>query len=167
MRKRKVGSLLGGIVAIALAAVGWLAFERLRPGETTTVEASFAFDVTDPDKVVAHSEAVVIATVTGIADFHHDGGTPPHTVFEVTVTDSLKGSATGHILVQQTGGTDGKDTWLVEDVDPLAVGSTYALPLNPRGDGAWVLVLTPLLAPTPDPDATTGSWVDHLSAPPS
>ncbi|MGC5331419.1 hypothetical protein [Micromonospora sp. DT62] len=153
-----------GLVALVLAVGGWFTYQQLRPAQTHPVSVSFAFDTTNRAKVAGYADAVVVGTVTGVAEVRQGERGAPHTIFKVAVSDRLKGDVEDTILVDQLGGTRGKDTWTVEGVQQLAVGSAYVLPLTSRnGSDEHVLVLTPTLAPVTTSGASVHVWTQAVA----
>ncbi|MFI7523794.1 hypothetical protein [Micromonospora globbae] len=140
MNRRLVRPLVAGAAAVAVASGGWLAYDSLRPGETHSVHASYAFDVTDATKVAGFADYVVVATVDRVVEVQERDGTP-YTVFDVSVDKTLKGQPVKTLRLVQLGGTLGKDTWQVEGEPLLRPGTTYVLAAKTeQGRGTHQLV---------------------------
>jgi len=158
--------VVGVIVAAVLAAIGWYAYEAVRPGRVNLIRPSYAFDLTDREQVAGHADNIFIARVDGIAGVDADRG--PRTIFRVTVVENIKGNLTGTVLVRQLGGKVGKDVWVVENDQALAVGSTYVLATKQslQQKGAQVLLAGPLgheiVATSVDRQAALTVWRDAV-----
>lgn len=99
---------------------------RTRP-RPTPINASYAFDVTDPNQVAGFADYVFVGRVLD------DGSTVEwqegiYTEFRISVLSSpFKGQLPAEVVVRQLGGTLGEDTWVLEGQPTLVRGQTYVL----------------------------------------
>lgn len=136
---------IGLIVTGLVAAIAWYAYEATRPGRVNLIRPSYAFDVGDREQLAGYADNVFVGRVVEIVGVDDDDK-GPYTIFRVSVEVSLKGDLQGTALVRQLGGKVGKDVWLVENDEQLAVGSTYVLVTSEslKQAGAHMLLAGPI-----------------------
>lgn len=154
--------LLTAVIALAaLAAVGVLAVDAANPPQTYTIEASYAFDVSDPAQLAGFADQVFIGRVV-------DGGTAVEvdeqvfTDFRVRVDGApMKGQLPEQVTVRQIGGTSGEDTWTLQDQPLLVPGKSYLLVTgNEPGQQQLGLVSGPISAQRLGDDADRQAAID-------
>lgn len=112
---------------VAAAARGVVAVDAANPPQTFTIEASYAFDVTDPEQLAGFADYVFIGRVVGKAGAV-EVDERVFTDFQVDVDGpQLKGRLPNDVVVRQIGGTVGEDTWVLEDQPLLVPGRSYLL----------------------------------------
>lgn len=120
------------LLVAAILLAGALAFFAYKPDRVITVNAEFAFDITDKELLVGSAGHVVIAKVLEKVKETTDG-IGPVTIYTVKIEDELKGSLeTDTISVAQRIGYDNLKKGVVkfEDDDYLTEGNSYILTLS-------------------------------------
>lgn len=151
---------LSAALALALIAVGSLAYFAVVDGQTETGEApdaravfmgaSYAFDAEDERKLVGASENVFLGRVVEKSGTELIEGTPeppgvpdapgvPDTQFSVEVLRTVKGDLTGNVTVSQHGGYDpaSGQEMVVEDDHLLRPGGVYMFSTNYDPQRDW------------------------------
>ncbi len=119
------------ITAIASGVIlaGWV-FLQQEPKNDTVIQGFHAIDRSNDRELVGFADSVYFGVVVErIGQFYDRGGfhTIPETQFEVLVLETLKGSVSGEIVVNQTGGTrrNGSTIRMADDPDLLNIGTVY------------------------------------------
>lgn len=138
-------ALVAAASVLALAATGFLAFERFGPERRHTIANSYYFDVTDRRYVAGFSDAVVVIEVDRLVSTDKNA---LRTTFEGTVTDEYTEylSDDKSIRFDQVGFRDGRHLHESEDQQLLEVGSTYVVALREKQEapGEYGVVGGPL-----------------------
>lgn len=162
MGMSKSSAVTLGAVLLGLAAVGGaILYESNGQPRHHEIQSSYVFDARDPELVAGYADAVVVGEIVSSKADKNNGS--PTTLYQVKVTEALKGSASGVIPVRQQGGTIGVDTWEDKDQPLLAVGSTYVLAISWEERREWTLIAGPVAATKLDQDNAVDRWRGHVS----
>lgn len=145
---RTASSRLKGVATIVLAAAvaavaAHLAVKTLSPEPPLRMEASYAFDVSDPRELVGSADNVFVGRVVeevGGEDIAGEGGGDiPQTQFAVDVVENLKGELRGQVVVNQDGGTLPGESRpiLLTGSEPLEPGESYVLSTSRDVPSGW------------------------------
>ena len=142
--KRKWPFILAPAMAIALA-LGIFApsYFTNNPPENpviNTLNADYVIDTNNPRAVVGFSDNVFVGKVI------KQVGTKslsvyPETQFEVEVMDNIKGELIGTVKVNQAGGYEGENLFLMEDDKLLIEGKTYMFATRYLKEENWQTVI--------------------------
>ena len=142
--KRKWSFIIGPAIAASLALGIFLPnFITNNPPENpviNTISADFVIDTSDPRQVVGFSDNVFLGKVI------KQVGTKslsvyPETQFEVEVMDNIKGELKGTVKVNQAGGFEGDELFLMEDDKQLIEGNTYLFATRYLKEENWYTVI--------------------------
>lgn len=145
MMKPKTALIAG--CALLAVATAWLTVDYLDAPETHVIEASYAFDVTDPELVAGYVDALALVTVNSDGE-RASTDVGMWTDYEVSVQEVLKGDLSQNTTtVRQHGGHDGEDVIVTEGQPLLESGGHYVLALTrSSSDGPWTVIGGPLSA---------------------
>ena len=133
-RRSAVLALAGLAVAAALTVA---ARDDTPP---LTVHADNAVDTSDDRRLVGFADNVFVGRVLARSG-QTDELSMPETQFRVEVLDTLKGSLSGTVTVNQFGGVADGRTVLLEGDALLEPGETYLLATRTRTDLGWETVV--------------------------
>lgn len=104
------------------------------------INANFVIDTSDPRQVVGFSDNVFLGKVVkkiGTKNLVNY----PETQFEVEVLENIKGEVKGTIKVNQAGGFEGDELFLMEGDKQLIVGKTYLFATRYLPEEDWHTVV--------------------------
>lgn len=106
---------------------------------TIHVEVSFVSDFHDARRLAGFVDNVFIGRVVQQTATHSPDGQLPETLFNVEVLNSLKGTLTGTIAVNQQGGfSEAENALIIMENDALLTpGNTYLFATRTGGEGRW------------------------------
>ncbi len=159
-------TIVAGVAAVLAVIVALSAYQGLRPGQVRYLQPGWAFDMSDRRQVAGYADHVIIGMVEG-----HQS-TPPSidpggTTYFVWVQQILKGDpGTGLIPLRQLGvQLVGKDITLIEGVEQVVAGRTYAFAFT-DDRGRYLLLSGPHCpepASTPtERSAAIAAWQDAI-----
>jgi len=105
-----------------------------------TIDTDSVIDTSDPRKVVGFSDNVFLGKVVkkiSTKNLSHY----PETQFEVQVLDNIKGEVKGAIKVNQAGGLEGDELFLMEGDKQLIEGNTYLFATRYLAVENWYTVI--------------------------
>ena len=135
-------------VALAVVAIGavvatTLSLNQTLPDDASIAHGAYAFDVSDREKLSAFASDIFVGRVVkrvgaeGIPLSGPGNAFIPHTQFRFDIQETLKGEASGTVVIDQPGGTDHTcQLELMEGVPLLTMGQTALLVTrhNPADD---------------------------------
>ena len=142
--KRKWAYIIGPVLAASLAlgifVPNYLTNNPPENPVINTISADFVIDTSDPRQVVGFSDNVFLGKVI------KQVGTKslsvyPETQFEVEVMDNIKGELKGTVKVNQAGGFEGDELFLMEDDKQLIEGNTYLFATRYLKEENWYTVI--------------------------
>lgn len=104
------------------------------------INADSVIDTSDPKQVVGFSDNVFLGKVIKRIGTKNLGNYP-ETQFEVEVLDNIKGEVKGTIIVNQAGGFEGDELFLMEGDKQLIDGKTYLFATKYLPDEDWHTVV--------------------------
>lgn len=131
---------LAAIIALGIAGPGLLSNHPPENPVIQTVQTSYAFDVTDPKRLVGWADNVFIGKVEGQSGTYDEDGMV-ETQFQVKVSENIKGELHGGITVNQQGGYEGKYLILVENDQLLKEGESYLFISRKNEEKDWHTVV--------------------------
>lgn len=115
---------LAAIIALGIAGLGLISDYPPENPVIQTIQTSYAFDVTDPQRLVGWADNVFIGKVVEMSGTSDEYGML-ETQFKVKVAESIKGDLSGEVIVNQQGGYEGGNLILVENDQLLEEGESY------------------------------------------
>ena len=104
-----------------------------------TINADYVIDVSDPRKVLGFSDNVFVGKVIKQVSTRNEYY--PETQFEVEVLENIKGEVKGTIKVNQAGGFEGDELFLMEGDKQLIDGKTYLFATRYLPEEDWHTVV--------------------------
>lgn len=142
--KRRWSYIIGPVIAasLALGIFGPNYFTNNPPENPTiqTMEMNTVIDIYNPREVVGFSNNVFVGKVIKQVG-SKSLSSYPETQFEVEVFDTIKGELEGTIKVNQQGGYEGDNLFLMEDDKLLVEGETYLFATRYLKEENWHTVI--------------------------
>ncbi|API92257.1 hypothetical protein J32TS6_35300 [Virgibacillus pantothenticus] len=109
-----------------LATLSLLYFNNDNPPENPnvqTIESNYVININDPEEVVEFADNVFVGKVEKVDETIITNY--PETRFLIKVLENIKGKLTETALINQIGGYEGNDLFLMEEDELLKEGNTY------------------------------------------
>jgi hypothetical protein len=133
-------TVLSAFALVFVLGTGTTVLSNMASSQPKTIrtEVSFVTDFRDPRKLVGFADDVFVGKVIEQAGTHSRSGLP-QTLFKVEVLQSIKGSLSGTVTVNQQAGfsKERNAVILLEDQPLLQAGETYLFSTRVDGDGKW------------------------------
>lgn len=163
MKLRLIAGITGLVLGLSVSLV-LVAESRIVP-----IQTSWSFDLSDPAQMMGYAHFVVVGEVTGDGEPNED-----EMIYEVLVTDRLKGETPGVLKVAQIGLRQDGLTFEVDDQPLMSKGTEYILFLTAPADteSDVLTVMAGPLSAQPASDALvdrllgakdTARWPDSLA----
>lgn len=111
---------LAGIAGLVLGLS--ISFVLVAESRTVPIETSWSFDLSDPAQMMSYAHFVVVGVVISDGDPSED-----ETIYEVRVTDRIKGHTPETLSVAQLGVHEDGITFEAEDQPLMSNGTEYVL----------------------------------------
>lgn len=135
------GPGLAAIIALGIASPGLLSDQPPKNPVIQTLQASYAFDVTDPQRLVGWADHVFIGKVVEMSGTSDEYGML-ETQFKVEVAENIKGELQGQVMVNQQGGYEGENLILVENDQLLKEGESYLFISKKNEEQDWHTIVS-------------------------
>jgi hypothetical protein len=127
---------LAAMIALGVAGPGLLSNHPPENPVIQTVQTSYAFDVTDPQRLVGWADNVFVGKVVKMSGTSDERGMV-ETQFKVKVAENIKGELQGEVTVNQQGGYEGKNLILVDNDKLLKEGESYLFVSRKNEEQNW------------------------------
>lgn len=135
MRQKSVG---WGIVLLLIVITLGIILQNNRV-ETVYMSASWAYGYADVQDLTRHSDVIALIKVDQLSETI--GGKVPASVYQVTVTDGIRGCQTDEqLFVYMTGGRMGKKMFVIESDPLMEEGQEFLIFAQQNADGTCTVL---------------------------
>lgn len=125
-KKRNINPVIAIVIPVFIVFLSLMYFNNDNPPDNPnlrTIDSNYVIDINDPKAVVDFADNVFIGTVENQIETTKKNY--PETTFEVNVSENIKGNLSESEVINQIGGYEGNNLFLMEGDKLLKKNSTY------------------------------------------